>query len=111
MGKKSVFCNFDREPLLKNLKITFIVFIGQKYVGEDVFYDSGVSSRKSSGQPRLSYQINFSILTLKNGISNVSDDQDIKQKVYVHGVGLGYQWTSLGGGIESPNMHLTPWEP
>ena len=28
-----------------------------------------------------------------------------------HDVGSGDQSTSLGGGIESPNMHLTPWEP
>ena len=50
MGKKSVFCKFDRVTPFKN---TFILFIGQKYVGDGVFYDSGVSSRKSPGQPRL----------------------------------------------------------
>ena len=57
------------------------------------------------------FGISYSSDPEKNGISNVSDDRDIKQKVYVHDVGSGDQSTSLGGGIESPNMHLTPWEP
>ena len=47
-------------------------------------------------------------MTLKNGISNVSDDRDIKQKAYVYDVGSGDQSTSLGDEIESPNMDLTP---
>ena len=51
-------------------------------------------------------------MTLKKwDLYNVSDARDIKQKVYDHDVGSGDQSTSLGGGIESPNMHLTSWEP
>ena len=53
MGKKPVFCNFDRVTPLKNTRNHFYRFIGQKYVGQDVFNDFGVSSRKSPGQPRL----------------------------------------------------------
>ena len=51
------------------------------------------------------------------GISYSSDPEKMGsltsqiQKVYVHDVGSGDQSTSLGGGIESPNMHLTPWKP
>ena len=44
-------------------------------------------------------------------MGSLTSDRGIKQKVYVHDVGSGDQSTSLGGGIESPNMHLTPWEP
>ena len=44
----------------------------------------------------------------KMGSLNVSDDRDMKQKVYVHDVRSGDQSTSLNDGIESPNMHLTP---
>ena len=42
----------------------------------------------------------------ENGVCNFSDDRDIKQKASVHDVRSGDQSTSLGGGIESPNMHL-----
>ena len=57
------------------------------------------------------FGISYSSDPEKNGIYNVSDDRDIKKKVYVHDVGSGDQSSSLGSGIKSPNMHLTPWEP
>ena len=55
--------------------------------------------------------ISYSSDSEKNGIPNVSDDRYFEQKAYLHVWGSGDQSTSLGGRLESLNMHLTPWEP
>ena len=52
-------------------------------------------------------QIMFGILhfsDLKNGISNFSHNRNIHKIACIHDVGSS-------SGIESPNMHITPWEP
>ena len=42
IGTNTVFLNFDWVTLLQTLRTVIIVFTGQKRVGQDELYDSGI---------------------------------------------------------------------